>query len=321
MTARRLMFAVASPGDLRSPIMDKVGRLAVAQQAELALFHCLFDPHVAQPARFGSHGVQQDIRDFVQQRHSQLEPHVERLRAQGLHVHASVRWDDPVHEGIVRQVLREQPDLLIVQASTHHGRWELGDHDYRIIETCPSPLLLLKTIRPYVDCEVIAAVDPCHERDKPAALDDAILEAASAFARPLAARLRVFHARTPWREALRAQVTVHSGPRGQGAYRRDVEARATELARRHGLSADQVEIVEGDAAEKLAEFARHECTDVVAVGVMPRSLLNRVLIGHNAQRLLDGLDCDLLVVKPPGWVCPISARSVHHIEPSVHSAP
>jgi universal stress protein E len=312
MIWRRLMFAVASPGDLQSPVMDKIPRLTAAQDAELELFHCLFDPNVAQPARFGSHGVEQDIRDFVEQRHAQLAQHVERLRAQGLHVHASVRWDEPVYEGIVRQVLRLQPDLLIVQTSGHHERWALGDNDYRIIESCPSPLLLLKTTRPYLDSRVIAAVDPSHERDEPAALDDAILEVASAFARPLTAKLWVFHARMPWRDAVRAQVTVHRRPDAEGAYCRDVGARVVKLARRHDLSEEQVEIVEGYASEKLPEFARHECADVVAVGTVPRSLLNRVLLGHNAQPLLDGLDCDLLIVKPPGWHAPLSAQSVHH---------
>jgi universal stress protein E len=316
----RLMFAVASPGDLQSPVMDKIAHLTGALRAELELFHCLFDPHVAQQGRFGSHGVEQDIRDFVEQRQAQLAQHVERLRAQGLHVHASVRWDESVRDGIVRQVLRIQPDLLIVQASSHHERWALGESDYRIIETCPSALLLLKTTRPYLDSRVIAAVDPMQERDKPAALDDAILEAASAFARPLAAKQWVFHARMPWRDAVRAQVTVHRRPDAEAAYCRDVEARVVELARRHDLSEEQVEIVDGYVSEKLPEFARHNCADVVAVGIVPRSLLNRVLLGHNAQPLLDALDCDLLIVKPPGWRAALSAQSVHHAESSVDAA-
>jgi len=38
--------------------------------------------------------------------------------------------------------------------------------------------------------------------------------------------------------------------------------------------------------------------DIVVAGVVSRSALKRVLIGHTAERLLDCLRCDLLIVKP-----------------------
>ena len=56
-------------------------------------------------------GVEADIREIVDQRHRQLEYTAER-RELGCGV-ACV--GTPTHEGIVRQVLRHEPDLLIVQ--------------------------------------------------------------------------------------------------------------------------------------------------------------------------------------------------------------
>ncbi len=61
--------------------MSKAVRVASALDAELELFHCVFDAEIARPGRFGSRGVQSDIREIVTQRHQQLERNAERLRA------------------------------------------------------------------------------------------------------------------------------------------------------------------------------------------------------------------------------------------------
>jgi hypothetical protein len=38
------------------------------------------------------------------------------------------------------------------------------------------------------------------------------------------------------------------------------------------------------------------------MGAVSRAGLKRVFIGNTAERMLDMLDCDVLVVKPPGFV-------------------
>ena len=39
--------------------------------------------------------------------------------------------------------------------------------------------------------------------------------------------------------------------------------------------------------------------DILAMGAIARSGLKRVLIGSTAERVLERLPCDVLVVKPP----------------------
>ncbi|MFO7592111.1 MAG: universal stress protein [Acidimicrobiia bacterium] len=46
--------------------------------------------------------------------------------------------------------------------------------------------------------------------------------------------------------------------------------------------------------------------DLLIMGGISRSRLEQVFIGGTAERLLDRIECDLLVVKPPGFVCPVN---------------
>ncbi len=307
----QVLFAMAAPDRMDAAVLDKVQRLTAALGAELELFHCVDGSLAAQPQRLGSPEFEQAVHELIEQRERQLEQQAQSLRRPGLQVRSSVRWDHPVHEGIVRQVLSHRPDLLIVQPSRHHGPWRLGYADYKMIEICPCPLLLIKSTRPYTECRLIAAVDPMHEHDKPAALDDAILDAATILSNALSGKLLMFHARaarpriTP---LLRHEAVEFRGP-AESAQGDGVEARITELAQRHGIARVDVELVEGNAAEALPFLARRESADIVAMGAVSRSLLKRIFIGHTAETLLDGLDCDMLVVKPPGFRSKVSLHT------------
>jgi universal stress protein E len=324
MSGRQIMFAVALPGGVDPAAADKAVRLALALEAELELFHCVFDADVAHPGRFATHGAQEDIHEIVEQRHEQLEYAAKRLRARGVRVSSSVRWDYPTYQGIIRQALRHKPSLLIVQ-SARRGRASrlfLMQTDYKLIETCPCPLLLIKTQYHYSEPYVIAAVDPQRAHDKPAGLDEAILDFASMLSDALMGRLLLFHARTPWEDAVCLNPELRRVPDVinndvYAAYCDGIDGPVMELARRHDIPDARVHVREGYAAEALPFFANQESVDIVAMGAVSRSPLRRVLIGHTAERVLDALDCDVLIVKPPGFRTPVSRQSAHLIQRSV----
>jgi universal stress protein E len=322
MSWNRIMFAVAVPSGAEASVMSKVVRLTSALDAELELFTCVFDADIARPGRFGSRGVEADIQEIVAQRHRQIESTAERLRAQGIRVRSSVRWDYPAYEGIVRQVLRRKPDLLIVESRRRGAaaRLLLRQTDLKVIETCPCPVLLIKTARPYSDLYTIAAVDPPRAHKKPAALDDVILDSATMVTRALSGKLLLFHARTPWEDIVRTTPSLRhipevDQPDAQSAYRESIDRRLRELARRHGVLKERTRVTEADVAESLPQLARAESAGIVAMGAVSRSFIKRAVIGHTAERLLDVLDCDVLIAKPPGFRSPVRVRSVHHVRP------
>ncbi len=323
MSWRRVMFSVASPGDLDLMELSKAAQLASGLQAELELSHCAFDPNVSRPGGFGTRGAQAGVHKFVDHRREQLEQKAEPLRARGVSVITSVRWDYPIHEGIVRQVLRHKPALLVAQSprTGRAARLVLTQTDYKLIETCPCPVLLIKSARPYKDPLVLAAVDPGCSHGKPTALDDEILAVASMIRDALRGRLQLFHAGASWESALRVHPELRDVPSVvkedvRGAYLNELERPVLALARRHGIPESSMQVIEGEASELLPRIARGRAAQIVALGAVSRSRIGRTLTGHTAERVLDELECDVLIVKPPGFQAPVRRESIHHIERS-----
>jgi universal stress protein E len=235
-----------------------------------------------------------------------LERMAARLRRRGIRVSVAVEWDYPVYEAIVRRAERIHADLIV--AECHGGRrvapWLLRFTDWELLRLSPAPLLIVKRPRPYRRPAVLAALDPTHEFAKPTRLDGAILRTAAALAQSLGGRLHAMHAypllSTELIQGLDVALVSSSGVTdrlersaagsARAAFEREVRPLRLPRARRH--------VVEGAASEAIPQVARESGAAIVVMGAISRSGLKRMLIGNTAERVLDALTCDVLIVKP-----------------------
>jgi universal stress protein E len=308
MNWHHILFAVDSSGHVGPRVLRKLVQLARALDAEVELFQCAFEWGAVRKGGIGSIVSDQEMGELAEGRRDELEDVAQALRNGGLRTRTTVSCERPGYENILRQVQASKPHLVVAHSARHSSlaRWVLTHSDFKLIETCPCPLLLLKTEKAYLDPCVVAAVDPMHAHDKPAALDERIVEAASLMANALGGTLHLFHARAPWPKPLEASAAAESRSEPtyaepSAAYRERTELRIGELARKAQIPAHRIHISWGDAAEQLPQVARSLNADVVVMGADSRSGLQRVFLGHTAERVLDALDCDVLVVKPPSF--------------------
>ena len=295
---RRVMLAVPNVDYVQTNVVDRLGRIVRGLQAELELFSSLYEPDIVRPGQYDE--ATQAIASLVDGTHRRLERIADMFREQGIITRCSVRWDYPVYEAVVRQVLRHQVDLLVVpaRATGDIGRRTLHYREARLIETCPCPLLLLKSPEVYAKGPIVAAVDPLHAYELPEELDEAIIEAAKTLSYSLAeAPVHLYHAET-----------VTSDSEQERARRSRVNARVRDLAERHNISGARIHMESGAVEATLPEFARTAHADAIVMGALSRAYPQRAILGHKAEHVLDGMSCDVLLVKPWGFKCSVDAE-------------
>ncbi|MDZ7643112.1 MAG: universal stress protein [Woeseiaceae bacterium] len=87
--------------------------------------------------------------------------------------------------------------------------------------------------------------------------------------------------------------------------------RFNEIASFHEIPADHTHLVAGLAHEELPAIAGKLGADVVAMGAVARNRWKRLFIGATAERTLEAMPCDLLIVKPDWFEVP-DAILKHH---------
>jgi universal stress protein E len=278
---RRILAAVKDPGARSLPAVNKATQLAQALGAELELFHAIDSPcYVDMLATNGARTrrMECDERSEYRQR---LERLAARARLHARTVSVAAECDYPVYEAIVRRAIAIDADLIV--AECHAGRriapGLLRLADWELLRLSPVPVLLVKGTRPYHHPTVLMALDPDHAFGKPATLDEEIVATGSTVAAGLKGTLHAVHA-----------CAGAAAPGARSGLDRALRSTTVAPARRH--------LVAGDPAHAVRDSARDLRADIVVAGVVSRSALQRAFIGHTAERLLDRLACDLLIVKP-----------------------
>ncbi|HLJ39588.1 MAG TPA: universal stress protein [Steroidobacteraceae bacterium] len=308
MAVRRILAAVKDPGARRLAGLRKAARLAKGFDAQLVLFHALAEPLYVggldgdfSPLYENPRGLEQRIREAALRR---LERMAERLRRTGIRVTVSAEWDFPPYEAIVREAWRIKADLIVAEQhpGRHFAAGLLHLNDWELLRSSPVPVLLVKSARAPHRPVVLAAVDPDHTYAKPPRLDRQILTTAAAITRALGGALHAAYAYVPlpltaFSDGALSDEQVlhlesHTARVAAGKLERLVRGVAIRKSRQH--------VVGRHPVDAIAQLAQQTHSAIVVMGAISRSGISTWLIGNTAEKLLDRLACDVLVVKPAG---------------------
>lgn len=294
MRENTVLVVVDLTAGAHQPAVERAAWLATQAGARLELFACDYDPdlddgHVTTVWRADAGPREQ----LLLRRRSQLEELAAPLRKQGLKVTVDVVWAHPFESAIIKKAAAH--DYWLVAKDAHHHnliqRTLLTNVDWHLIRECPVPLLLVKGRKLPAEPNVLAAVDPVNEHDKPAALDDRIFTFAADLARVLRGHLHVVHSyATPLGVELPPDIAEVIAQEHRAAMAKFLDTHAVLGGKRH--------LYQGLAHECLQKAATEHAADFIVMGAIARRGLKRLFIGSTAERVLDRLSCDLLIIKP-----------------------
>jgi universal stress protein E len=306
-----IMVAISAMDSSALPLLRKALQLARQRSASLELLHVIALPYG--PVLGANTSVRQAVRDAVKEAEKKLEKLATSAKVRGLSVRKTVVWDYPASDAIVRQVLRRRPALLLAESQRHSrlSRVILSNTDWDLIRNCPCPLLLSKRSKWPKRPNVLAALDPFHAHAKPAALDDAILTHAVSIAGN-GRRVRACHAHVMSQllviEGVHEPYWVTMPPSEQKAFDSRLRAALERETRRHAIPDANVLTVREAPENGLPRLAKKMRADVVIMGAVSRTGLKRLFIGNTAERVIDAIDADVLIVKPRGFRTAVNRR-------------
>lgn len=306
MNPIRNILVIVDPTAEEHPAIAKGAVLAEKLNARLELFVC--ETKASRQARLARTRRSCSGEPFGVDVEAQLEKLAHPLRRRGLVVTTETDCGDPLYAALTDRTKRTTADL-VVKDTHHHSlvkRTFLTNTDWHLIRTCPVPLLLTKATSWATAPRVFAAVDPGHANDKPAVLDHRILDYASLLSKRLGGELHVLHAYVPMTifaaaSASNPQVGLTVSAEDLAAEEHEMRARMQALVAEYCVPAENVHLEVGGPAEVLPRLAGMLHADIVTMGAISRSGVERAFIGSTAEDVLDRLPCDALIVKSPDF--------------------
>ena len=300
------ILLVLNPEVEETAAIDKAVSLARQNGARLMLFSVLKEPP---GIGYGESVVQQQLAAAMTERREWLRGLTIPLRDDNIEFAINVVEGTAFLE-IIRQVLREQHDLVIITAEERKGLKErlFGATSMHLMRKCPCPVWVIKRMQTRPFSCVLAAVDPSARDPKRDSLNPLILQLATSMARNEAADLHIIHV---WHLFGESYVSSRmSEQKLQEAKTHDKE----QSKRRFDTLLGQADftglkpylhLIEGDPEERIPELVMEQGIDLLVMGTVCRTGIAGFLIGNTAEEVLNQVDCSVLTLKPEGFETPV----------------
>ncbi len=298
MNLQRLLVVI-DPEHPQQPALQRAADVARRTGAELHLLQIDYHPSL-EGGLLDSHMLNRARETIMRQRHEALRASVAQLSDEGFRIEVDVRWGKHRHEAILAHVAMLQPDILFTstQPSSALRRLLLSDTSWQLIRRCPIPLWLAQDDNP-LGQNLCVALDPLHSADKPAALDHQLIRTGQTLETALFMRAHYLHAQAPLPRSLLfgAEVAQEYEDYVNQCSREHRQA-FDRLIDQHGIDRTQAHLLDGFAEQAIPRFVREHKIGLLLMGAISRGHLDSLLIGHTAERVLERIECDLLVLKP-----------------------
>ncbi len=212
---------------------------------------------------------------------------------------------------IIRKVLRDHHDLVVLAAEEHHGVAErlFGSTSMNLMRKCPCPVWVVKRAQIHAHEKIMAALDPAFCEPERDSLNTLILQLANSMTRREQAELHIVHA---WRLFGEKYIRSFMCMSREDLQQAKSKERTMRMQRIQILMSEsqvdklkpRLHLVEGKPYKQIIKQAREQNIDLLVIGTVCRTGIKGFIIGNTAEEVLNHVNCSVLTVKPNGFVTP-----------------
>lgn len=217
------------------------------------------------------------------------------MEKEGYSISAQQAWNGSSHKTIIAAQQAQSCGLVITQHLPDNPLTKaiLTPEDWKLLRYCPSPVLMVKTARPWTGSAILAAVDVGNSDVEHRVLHSGIVSHGYDIAQLARGALHLMSAH-PYPLLSASDPVLQLKESIQAFYSEQCKRFQAEFH----INAEHLHIEEGPA-EVLIPYLAHKLEAALTViGSVARTGLSGALIGNTAEMILNTLDSDILVLKP-----------------------
>ncbi|MFT6925979.1 MAG: universal stress protein E [Psychromonas sp.] len=291
------------------PALERAASIAAKEPGtKITLFLCCYDLTFEMTSLSSSEERETMQRLVIKENEEWLKSIAAPVVEQGLDVHCQVRWHNRPFQAAILEVLKNKHDLII-KATHQHSKLSailFTPTDWNLLRKCPVPVLLVKNQLWPENGNILCAID-CKsiQDDEHHLLNQQILHEAAAMAEIINAKIHIVNAYPSPPMNIMLELPEFDPINYEDGLKKFHQKTLNEYAQTLKLPEQQIHLAQGLPEDVISEVAEQIDAELVILGTVGRSGLSATLLGHTAEQVIDNLNCDLLALKPAGFISPI----------------
>lgn len=302
------ILAVIDPTTDEQKALKRSIQLAQHTNASITAFLSIFDFSYEMTTMLSGDEREAMRQTVIDDRLEWMNDLVSQLNINGLTINTKVVWHNRPFESIINEVLEHDHDIVIKGTHEHDKLKSVifTPTDWHILRKCPCPVLLVKDHLWPEKGNILAAINAGSDEDEHRSLNHKITAHANHLAKVINANVHLVNSfpGTPINIAIEIP-EFNANEYNTGMLTHHKKAMASHCEQ-YNIAEDRTHIEEGLPEDVIEDVANKIDAELVILGTIGRTGLSATLIGNTAEHVLDRLNCDVLALKPDGYVSPLA---------------
>ncbi|MEH0690845.1 universal stress protein UspE [Vibrio cholerae] len=313
MSIYNKILVVADINKEEQPALSRAMQLAAQSRSpsRVTFFLSIYDFSYDMTSMLSSDERDAMRRGVIGQREQWMQKVAQPYLNDNVEFDVKVVWHNRPYEAIIAEVFSGEHDIVIKGTRKHDVLESVifTPTDWHLLRKCPSPVLLVKNETWPEDASILASVHVGSENDTHIGLNDEMVEQLKSLSERLGARPLLVNAYpvTP------ANITIELPEFDPTTYTDAVRGHhltaMKALRQKHGFDEEQTIVEQGLPEDVIPDAAIKENAAMVIIGTTGRTGLSAVFIGNTAEHVIDKINCDVLALKPAGYISPLDPKT------------
>ncbi len=221
---------------------------------------------------------------------------------------SKVVWHNRPFEAIINQVLEHKFDLVI-KGTHQHDKFKsvvFTPTDWHILRKCPCPVLLVKEHEWPQQGKILAALNVGSDEEEHLSLNNTITTQAKNISQLIDANVHLVNSYPGTPVNIAIEIPEFDASEYNSAMQKHHKEAMAQHANSFDVPVANTYVEEGLPESVIENVALRIDAELVILGTVGRTGISAALIGNTAEHVIDQLNCDVLALKPDGYVSPLA---------------
>ena len=304
------ILAIIDPTSDNQKALKRAIELAQKTGASITAFLTIYDFSYEMTTMLSSDEREAMRQSVINDRQQWLQAIISTLEVAELNIDCQVVWHNRPFEQIINQVLNSGYDIVIKGTHQHDKLKSVifTPTDWHILRKCPCPVLLVKEHLWPENSNVVAALNIGSDEEEHCSLNSKITSEAKQLANVMNANLHLVNSFPGTPVNIAIEIPEFNASDYNTSMLKHHENSMIEHAKAFNISQENTHIKEGLPEDVIESMANELDAALVILGTVGRTGISAALIGNTAEHVIDRLNCDVLALKPEGYVSPLDVN-------------
>jgi universal stress protein E len=301
------ILAIVDPTTEDQKAINRAIELARKTGASITAFLTIYDFSYEMTTILSSDEREAMRKSVINDRTQWLESLLADLDLSGISIDCRVIWHNRPFEQIIAQVLHNGYDIVI-KGTHQHDKFKsviFTPTDWHILRKCPCPVLLVKEHLWPDNGNILAALNIGSEEEEHKALNKKITAEAKQLTQVMKANLHLVNSFPGTPVNIAMEIPEFNASDYNHSMLKHHQKAMLAHATAFNIAPENTHIKEGFPEDIIQSIAAKLDAELVILGTIGRTGLSAALIGNTAEHVIDRLNCDVLALKPDGYISPL----------------